>query len=64
MIYGPIDVLHPRVAIVLVVVTSLILSPFILIQKVAAQPSIIKDPSQKVESLVSGMSSPTSNGVR
>ncbi|MDP9287765.1 MAG: PQQ-dependent sugar dehydrogenase [Thermoproteota archaeon] len=47
-------------SIALVVVTSLILSPFILIQKVAAQPSIIKDPNLKVESLVSGLSSPTS----
>jgi glucose/arabinose dehydrogenase len=43
----------------LVVVTSVILSPFIIVQYAAAQPSIIKDPNLKVESLVSGLSSPT-----
>jgi aldose sugar dehydrogenase len=46
--------------ITLVVVTSVILSPFILVQNAAAQPSIIKDRNLKVESLVSGLSSPTS----
>jgi glucose/arabinose dehydrogenase len=70
MKYGPLDVQYRTnpssfvivliASIALVVVTSLILSPFILIQKVAAQPSIIKDPNLKVESLVSGLSSPTS----
>jgi hypothetical protein len=36
-----------------VVVTSLIFTPFILVQNVAPQPSINKDPNLKVESLVS-----------
>jgi aldose sugar dehydrogenase len=48
------------VGITLVVVTGLVFSPFMLIQNVAAQPAIMKDPNLKVESLVSGLSSPTS----
>jgi aldose sugar dehydrogenase len=70
MKYGPLDVqdrTNPSSFVIVLIasialfdVTSLILSPFTLIQKVAAQPSIIKDPSLKVESLVSGLSSPTS----
>jgi aldose sugar dehydrogenase len=42
------------------VLISLILSPVIIIQHVAAQPSILKDADLKVESVVSGLSSPTS----
>jgi glucose/arabinose dehydrogenase len=70
MKYGPLDVqdrTNPSSFVIVLIasialfdVTSLILSPFTLIQKVVAQPSIIKDPSLKVESLVSGLSSPTS----
>jgi glucose/arabinose dehydrogenase len=70
MKYGPLDVqdrTNPSSFVIVLIasialfdVTSLNLSPFTLIQKVAAQPSIIKDPSLKVESLVSGLSSPTS----
>ena len=48
------------VGIALVVVTGLIFNPFILTQKLAAQPSIIKDPNLKVDSVASGLSSPTS----
>jgi glucose/arabinose dehydrogenase len=46
--------------IALVAASSLTLSPFILAQNASAQPSIIKDPNLKVESLVSGLSLPTS----
>ena len=70
MKYGPLDVQYrtnPSSFVIVLIasialfdVTSLILSPFTLIQKVADQPSIIKDPNLKVESLVSGLSSPTS----
>src|SRR3989442_1203440 len=42
------------------VLISLILSPVIIIQHVQAQPSILKDADLKVESVVSGLSSPTS----
>ena len=69
MKYGPLHVQYRTnpssfviviiASVALVVVTSLIHSPFLLIQKVAAQPSIIKDTNLKVESLVSGLSSPT-----
>jgi aldose sugar dehydrogenase len=41
-------------------VTGLTLSPFIPTHNAAAQPSILKDPNLKVESMVSGLSSPTS----
>jgi len=46
--------------IAFVVVSSVIVSPLILAENAAAQPSIIKDPNLKVESMVSGLSSPTS----
>jgi hypothetical protein len=40
-----------------VVGAGLIFSPFVLLQTVAAQPSIIKDPNLRVESVLSGLSS-------
>ncbi len=46
--------------IAFVVASSVILNPLILGQNAAAQPSIIKDPILKVESVISGLSSPTS----
>ncbi len=46
--------------IALVAATSLTLSPFILAQNASAQPFIIKDPNLKAESVVSGLSLPTS----
>jgi hypothetical protein len=39
---------------------GLILAPYISVQYAAAQPSIEKDSNLKVESMVSGLSSPTS----
>ena len=42
------------------IISSLTLAPFITIQYVLAQPSIIKDPTLKAESIISGLSSPTS----
>src|SRR6266487_2417532 len=39
---------------------GLILAPYITVQYAAAQPSIAKDSNLKVESMVSGLSSPTS----
>ncbi len=42
------------------IISSLTFAPFITIQYVLAQPSIIKDPTLKAESIISGLSSPTS----